>query len=104
MDFRDLRFFNPFADTEVTANRLPHWQQAGAAYFFTFRMADSIPKHLLDQWSDERNAWLAQHPQPWSLVVEAEYHHRFSSAMERWLDAGHGSCALRKPECRAHVE
>lgn len=26
-----------------------------------------------------------------------EYHRRFSAAMERWLDAGHGSCVLRDP-------
>jgi putative transposase len=104
MDIRDLRFFNPFAETEVTANRLPHWQQKGAVYFLTFRLADAIPKLLLDQWSAEREAWLAHHPQPWTGEVEVEYHRRFSSAMERWLDAGHGSCALRDSECRAHVE
>lgn len=104
MDVSDLRFYNPFAETAVTANRLPHWQQKGAVYFLTFRLADSIPKHLLDQWAAEREAWLAHHPQPWSMDVDAEYHHRFSGAMESWLDAGHGSCALRQPECRVHVE
>lgn len=103
MDFRDLRFFNPFADTEVTTNRLPHWQQEGAVYFLTFRLADAVPKHLLDQWSAEREAWLAHHPQPWSAEVEDEYHRRFSAAMEQWLDAGHGSCVLSQPECRAVV-
>ncbi len=104
MDICELRFFNPFGETEVTANRLPHWQQEGAVYFLTFRLADAIPKHLLDQWSAEREAWLAHHPKPWSAEVESEYHSRFSGAMERWLDAGHGSCTLRQPECRAHVE
>ena len=24
---------------------------------------------------------------------------RFSGAIERWLDAGHGACPLRRPEC-----
>ena len=104
MDVSDLCFFNPFAETEVTANRLPHWQQHGAVNFLTFRLADAIPKHLLDQWSAERDAWLVYHQTPWSVEVEAEYHRRFSGAMERWLDAGHGSCALRDPGCRAVVE
>lgn len=104
MDSRGLRFFNPFAETGVTVNRLPHWQQEGAVYFLTFRMADAVPKHLLDQWSAEREAWLSHHPTPWNAEAEAEYHRRFSGAMERWLDAGHGSCALRQPEYRAVVE
>lgn len=104
MDIGDLRFFNPFAETGVTANRLPHWQQEGAVCFLTFRLADAIPKYLLDQWSIEREAWFVDHPQPRSAEVEAEYHRRFSGAIERWLDAEHGSCALRDPSYRAKVE
>jgi len=33
----------------------------------------------------------------------AEYHERFSGAIERWLDAGHGSCILRRPDCAGVV-
>jgi putative transposase len=104
MKIGELRFFNPFAETEITANRLPHWQQEGVLYFITFRLADAVPKHLLDQWSVERNAWLVDHPKPWSAETEAEYHRRFSGAMERFLDAGHGSCALRDPACGVRME
>ena len=100
----DLRFFNPYAETEVTANRLPHWQQNGATLILTFRLADAIPKHLLDQWTVERQAWLALHPEPRNKDDEADYHQRFSGALERWLDAGHGSCALRDPACRMKLE
>jgi len=49
----------------------------------------------------ERKAWLAHHPPPWSGEVEREFHRRFSHRMEPWLDAGHGSCVLREPACRA---
>jgi len=31
--------------------------------------------------------------------MEREYHERFSGAIERWLDAGHGSCILRRHDC-----
>jgi hypothetical protein len=31
--------------------------------------------------------------------VQREYHNRFSGAIERWLDAGHGSCVLRRHDC-----
>ena len=38
------------------------------------------------------------HPEPWSAEAEHEYHQSFSGAIERWLDAGHGRCLLRRPE------
>jgi hypothetical protein len=41
-----LRFFNPYEDIRYTENLLPHWQQKGATYFITFRLADSIPARL----------------------------------------------------------
>jgi putative transposase len=95
----DLSFFNPYAEIQHTENRLPHWQQTGAVYFITFRLADAIPVHLRDQWEDERATWLRFHPEPWNPETEKEYHQRFSGAIERWLDAGHGSCLLRRPDC-----
>lgn len=93
----ELRFFNPYAEIRHTENRLAHWQQDGAVYFVSFRLADSIPSQLLDQWENERGAWLRVHPEPWSAEIEREYHRRFSGAIEQWLDAGHGACLLRKP-------
>jgi REP element-mobilizing transposase RayT len=95
----DLRFFNPYAEIRHTENRLPHWQQEGAVYFVTFRLGDSIPSQVLNQWENERRAWLRVHPEPWSAEIECEYHRRFSGAIEQWLDAGHGACLLRKPGC-----
>jgi REP element-mobilizing transposase RayT len=94
-----MHFFNPYADIRFTANRLPHWQQEGAVYFVTFRLADAVPYRLLTQWESEREAWLRVHPQPWSAKIEREYHERFSGAIERWLDAGHGSCVFRRQDC-----
>jgi REP-associated tyrosine transposase len=49
-----LRFFNPYAEIRQTGNRLPHWQQEGAVYFVTFRLADAIPAKLCVQWEEER--------------------------------------------------
>jgi putative transposase len=95
----ELRFFNPYADIRLTANRLPHWQQKGGVYFVTFRLADAVPQRLRDEWENEREGWLRVHPEPWGSETELEYHKRFSGAMERWLDAGHGSCVLRRRDC-----
>jgi hypothetical protein len=50
----DLQFFNPYEGIRFTANRLPHWQQKGAVYFVTFRLADAVPQHLRTQWESER--------------------------------------------------
>jgi REP element-mobilizing transposase RayT len=94
----ELRFFNPFAEIRHTENRLPHWQQKGAAYFITFRLADAVPTSLRNQWENEREAWLRIHPEPWNAEFEREYHQRFSGAIEKWLDAGHGACLLRTPD------
>jgi REP-associated tyrosine transposase len=80
-----VRFFNPYEEIRFTENLLPHWQQAGAIYFITFRLADALPAHLLAQWEDE-------------------YHKRFSGAVERWLDAGHGSCLLRQIDCAKIID
>jgi REP element-mobilizing transposase RayT len=95
----DLRFFNPYAEIRHTQNRLPHWQQSGAVYFVTFRLADAVPQRLRDQWESERAAWVRVQAEPWSAEIELEYHQRFSGAIERWLDAGYGSCFLRRRDC-----
>lgn len=42
-----LRFLNEYAPIRKTLNRLPPWQQAGAVYFLTFRLHDSIPSNIL---------------------------------------------------------
>jgi putative transposase len=100
----ELHFFNPYAEIQHTENLLPHWQQAGAVYFITFRLADAIPTKLRNQWRDEREIWLQLHPQPWTAEAEQEYHKRFSAAIERWLDAGYGSCILRRRDCANIVD
>ncbi|HZE57169.1 MAG TPA: hypothetical protein VE031_04890 [Chthoniobacterales bacterium] len=89
----ELRFFNPYAEIRHTENRLPHWQQNGATYFVTFRLADSIPANVLGRWRDEREAWLRLHPEPWNFEIELEYHQRFSGALEHWLDQGYGAAS-----------
>ena len=99
-----LRFFNPYEEIRFTENLLPHWQQNGATYFVAFRLADSVPTHLRTQWEDERKAWLQFHPEPWNIETEQEYHKRFTGAIERWLDAGYGSCVLRQVDCARIVD
>jgi len=99
-----LQFFNPYAEIRHTQNRLPHWQQTGAVYFVTFRLADAVPNNLRRDWQSEREDWLKLWPQPWDEKTELEYHKRFSGKIEQWLDAGYGSCVLRRADCAAIVD
>ena len=82
---------------------LPHWEQSGATYFVTFRLADSLPVDVLASWKDERTAWLKLHPQPWDWKTAREYMRKFEEEREHWLDQGHGSCLLREPQAAAIV-
>ncbi len=90
-----LQFFNPWIEIETTRNRLPHWQQRGAVYFVTWRLADSIPKEKQDEHFEEITLWKADHPEPWDDETEDEYHRRFFGRIDEWMDAGYGSCLLR---------
>lgn len=89
---------------DITHQTLPHWVQPGVSYFFTFRMADSVPQDLLRDWIRQRATWLEHHPHPWSPADILEYAERFTERMDAWLDAGHGSCALRSPDVSRLVE
>ena len=91
-------FFDPFADVDVTRRNLPHWEQAGATYFVTFRLGDSLPASKLSDLEEQRKNWLNFHPLPWSEEDKREYYERFSAQIETWLDAGDGSCVLARPE------
>lgn len=77
-------------------HKLPHWQQESTWIFVTWRLADSLPKAWLDQWNEQRDIWLALHPQPWDEATDMEFHERFGKDVDALLDAGHGSCSLRK--------
>jgi REP element-mobilizing transposase RayT len=92
------KFYNPWSEIAITQNRLPHWQQIGATCFVTWRLADSLPKDVLDSHFEDRKAWLACHPEPWDEATESDYHRRFTARIDEWLDQGEGSCLIRQPQ------
>lgn len=98
--------FIPFDWDAVDAGRhrhLPHLSQTGGIYFVTFRLEDSVPQKLLKRWLYNRQAWLAEHPEPWDETTGKEYQNLFTARMERWLDAGYGECLLRDERCRKEL-
>jgi REP element-mobilizing transposase RayT len=97
-------FLDPYEGIEKHRHRLPHWQQGEAWQFVTWRLADSLPWEKLREWQLEKEAWILQNPEPRPPEAEKEYHRLFSDRMEKWLDRGHGSCALRDQRAAAIVE
>ncbi len=100
-----LHYFDSSAPIgRLRGGNLPHWRQDGAMYFVTWRTADSMPRERVDQWMEQRDAWLKAHPEPWSMHDEQEYYRLFPDRWEAWLDEGHGESLLARPEVRQIVE
>jgi len=105
--------FQPFSDRKpvrIYFTNMPHWRQEGCSYFVTYRMADSIPERVLEQWEMEKIHWLSLHDihvDRWSEgfiqldpVMQREFLKHFNRKLNSYLDEGHGSCALREPQCQ----
>lgn len=93
--FRD---FSADIPVRVYHRHLPHWRQAGATYFVTFRLADSIPQQQLLTLKRWRKIWERQHPEPRSDSEWKELALEITRRSEAWMDEGYGECVLRHPE------
>lgn len=95
----DYNFFNPYDEIDIHRGNLPHWQQKDVWYFVTFRLADSLPKEIVEQIKKERELWLEHHKneenKPYSVEEIKEYYRLFSERIENLLDDCKGSCLLR---------
>ncbi|MFZ0522420.1 MAG: transposase [Candidatus Acidiferrales bacterium] len=80
--------------------RLPHWENDNATYFVTFRLADSLPRSVLQQIESER-ADIIRTAQAMKRELSAGEQRRLTARsgerIEGYLDAGAGSCHLGKP-------
>lgn len=80
---------------------LPHLKREGGTYFVTFRQAGTLPKEILMRFKQERKvilqqAMAAKRPLTWH--EQEELFRWYSSRVDKYLDAGHGTCYLRDPE------
>jgi REP element-mobilizing transposase RayT len=96
---------SPPTDPLVTGlhfrGKLPHLKKEGAAYFVTFRLADSLPAHEVARLKHERKIILeharsARDPLTWH--EEQQFLAWYCDKVETLLDAGHGASWLSKPE------
>jgi type I restriction enzyme R subunit len=99
--------FDPTADFTITEHFRPHWSQAGAVAFITFRLHDSIPKEVIRRWDGLKQAWLQRKgfEGHWPDVIPTldvrlrlQFLREFNRMRELYLDDCHGSCVLRRPE------
>ena len=109
MSRTELLPFDPQAEFSVVERRLPHWSQAGAVAFITWRTWDSMPRVVVDRWIAERENWLRDHgidpESDWKPLIDRlppEQQRELQRIMaERWdqeLDHCHGRCVLRDPQ------
>jgi REP element-mobilizing transposase RayT len=59
--------------------RLPHFEGGSIPQFLTFRLYDSVPQSLIEQWKKD--------------LTDI----RFRKNIEKFLDSGYGSCFLKNP-------
>lgn len=100
--YEDDLYFDEYGEIDTTRRNLPHWQQDGKLYFVTWRLADSLPKEALAQLDSDRAAWVRRHGNTLvrhlSPALREEWYNLFHRRVQRWLDAGYGSCVLQRAE------
>jgi putative DNA methylase len=72
---------------------LPHFDQECRTQTMTFRLYDSLPQSLLDEWREELR-----------LVPEREANREHRKRIDAYLDQGYGSCFLRDQRLAAIVQ
>jgi type I restriction enzyme R subunit len=98
-------------------HNLPHWRQAGATYFVTFRLGDALPAERVEQIRLDQKKWLASkgiswdQAGIWQQAFEAlsrserhDYYKCFNQKLQAFLDNGYGGCLLRERHARSEVE
>jgi REP element-mobilizing transposase RayT len=74
-----------FAYKPIYRRNLPHIQPPGATLFVTFRLAGSLPKHVIDEWQSEKQM---QSPQS---TQNRDFQQRWLMKFESLLDNPDGS-------------
>jgi carbamoyl-phosphate synthase large subunit len=77
---------------------LPHWTKEGGIYSVTFRLADSVPQSVTDEWKAAREKFeTLKSRRLLDAREEIEYRRLLSDNVEDYLDSGKGSCIMQVP-------
>jgi REP element-mobilizing transposase RayT len=74
---------------------LPHLDSPGLIQAVTFRLADAVPKNVIERWKREWERTSTE-----SAEREQILHNRIA----RFEDAGHGACHFRNPSCASILQ
>ncbi|MCA9731518.1 transposase [candidate division KSB1 bacterium] len=79
---------------------LPHYKKAGATYWVTFHLADSLPQAVLRKIEAEREIWVKLKQKEDIRLEEQnrQWNRLYAKRIQSWLDAGIGACWLQQPE------
>ncbi len=100
--------FDPLEERTIIRRKLPHWSQAGAVCFITWRTWDSMPAAVIRAWMAERDGWLRQRGvdsavpswetlmHDWPIQRLREFRRFVSNRWSDHLDELHGACVLRR--------
>ena len=112
----EWNFFDRDADSLVSKRNLPHIDMPGHLTFVTFRLADSMPREVVQKWHDEIESWLKEHHLGEQSVEDVLIANDIDESLKnelrqfknrKWhghLDECHGACVLRAPQTRKLVE
>jgi REP element-mobilizing transposase RayT len=100
--------FTPYNGNESVHRHhlnLPHWRQWRRTYFITTRLADSVPRPVIERWKAQRALWLTDHGLPPDGCADdlpeterTAFLREFTARFHELLDAGHGESLLARPQ------
>lgn len=108
-------FFDSSKATLESRRNLPHLDMPGALTFVTFRLADSMPREVVEKWHNEIEGWLQENGLAGRTVdqvlesptvsqrLRTELRRFKNRAWHGHLDDCHGACLLRDRTVRKFV-
>ena len=98
VSYNNIQYLDKKKFVHIWGSKLPHWLQENKCVFITFRLADSLPQSKINELLDMKNKMLNNGTD--DDTTRQHYNAEIVMKMEQWIDAGHGSCLLNRPEIR----
>ena len=70
-------------------DRLPHWHKAGRELFITMRVAETLPKTVIERFKEIADTPRQMEPHSEAFLAERR---RYFATLEKYLDSGNGFC------------
>ena len=97
-----IQFLEKRKHVDIWGHKMPHWFQAHKTMFITFRLADSLPHHIIEEFLADR-AVMREELKVIGNKSRKFYEELREHKMESWLNNGHGNCILGNANVRQIV-